>query len=429
MKAKKFTLSDIGTVENKTNDQIFNADINNFGDRDSKGPGLKGFIKSNRGIIGVVAISTMLILISLFSIYQITRYIPKDAPQLVKHNKGYLAAAIQINDLLPNVKSPEEPRTEVSPLNGRLFTKDEMSKMMERRPVAVMINNHVEARPQSNLQQADIVYETLAEGGITRLMPIYWSNNPEKVGPIRSARQYYIDWLREYDAIYLHDGCASADSDGDLRVDACGNLYRQKIKTLTTYGAWRDNSQGKVAPHNEYTSVKAAVERGNQLGWEGFPSSIPAWKFKRDERVDLRGNMGGVTASFLDRLGSNNGYAYDVRWDYDKESNIYLRSTGSKAHTDQESGLQLTANVVIVQTVDGLQSGDSKGHLIIKTTGEGKATIFQDGKATQATWRKANETDRTKYYDSSGNEVQFNRGLIWIMAIPDGWGRFDIIAQ
>ncbi|WKZ30818.1 MAG: DUF3048 domain-containing protein [Candidatus Dojkabacteria bacterium] len=435
MKAKKINISDIhdDTPKGTQSAEMYSAaTVSEHRDSTPKSKSkskLPKIIEENRPLFTVIAISSVLILVSLFSIYQITRYLPKDPPQIIKHTKQYLAAQELVITTLPALDAPDVPRTETSPLNGKLLTTEELEEMMERRAVAVMVNNHLEARPQSNLQQADIVYETLAEGGITRLMPLYWSKTPDKVGPIRSARQYFIDWVREYDAIYLHDGCASADLGGDLRVDACGNLYRQRIKTLTTYGAWRDNSGGRVAPHNEYTSVEGAVERADELGWGGFPTTIPAWKFKRDSSLELRGDMTAFTATFLDRLGAHNGYRYDARWDYDRERNLFVRSTGGSVHEDQETDQPLTAKVVIVQTVDGIQSGDSKGHLIIDTTGEGDATIFQDGKAQAVRWRKNEETDRTKYYDNAGNEVELNRGLIWIMAIPDGWGGFDIIAQ
>lgn len=431
MKAKRINISDIRDTEPRAGESSA-VDIEPIPMDKAKSKGsskLHAVIKENKGLVTVVGISTVLIIVSLFSIYQISRYIPKNNPQLIKHTRDYLVANMIDVKSSGKVNSPTEPRTEVSPMNGKLLTKDELAEMEARLPVAVMLNNHLEARPQSNLQQADIVYETLAEGGITRIMPIYWSNTPNVVGPIRSARQYYIDWVREYDAVYLHDGCASADEGGDLRVDACGNLYRQRIKTLTTYGAWRDSSHGRVAPHNEYTSVVAAVGRATELGWNDEPRQVTPWSFKRDETLQLRGNMTAIEASFLDRLGAHNGYRYDARWDYDRDSNLFLRSTGGAEHKDQETDQQLTAKVVIVQTVEGLQSGDSKGHLIIETTGEGEVTIFQDGKATTGTWRKNVATDRTKYYDSEGNEVQLNRGLIWIMAIPDGWGGFDIIAQ
>ena len=111
---------------------------------------------------------------------------PKSSPSLFKFN-------------LPLLAEPKEPKTEVSPLNGLLFSKKEMDQLKKRRPVAVMINNHSEARPQSGLNSADIVYETNAEGGITRYLAIFWSNAPAKVGPVRSLRQYYLEWLSEYD--------------------------------------------------------------------------------------------------------------------------------------------------------------------------------------------------------------------------------------
>ncbi len=322
------------------------------------------------------------------------------------------------------LSKPNEPKTEESPLNGLLFSKTEMDTMMQRRPVAVMINNHADARPLSGLNSADIVIEANAESGITRHLGIFWSKAPEKVGPIRSLRQYYLEWLSEYDPILIHDGCADTD---DPRTNACGNVYTYGIKDVTTLGAWRMNDGRRVAPHNEYSSIENAWEYGVKMNWNSFPSTIQSFEFKRDANIQDRGEKTVVKTIFHTRL--TNGFLYDALWTYDSSTNSYFRKIGGQADMDQETNTQVSAKVVIIQEVKVIQSGDDKGRLITTTIGEGDAVILQDGKIVNGKWKKTSRTDRTKYYDTSGKAIQFNRGRIWIAMIPHSDGKFDIIEQ
>jgi hypothetical protein len=322
------------------------------------------------------------------------------------------------------LSNPTEPRTEQSPLNGLLFTKTEMDTLKKRRPVAVMINNHQAARPQSGLNSADIVIEANAEAGITRYMAIFWSTAPEKVGSVRSLRQYFLEWLSEYDPILIHDGCASSD---DPRINACGNVYSYGIKDISTIGAWRWNDGTRVSPHNEYNSVTNAWEYGAKMGWNQFPTSIKSWSFKKDADIAERGDKTKVSMVFHERL--NNAGAYNTLWTYDKTTNTYFRKVGGQADMDQETNTQVFAKNLVVQEVNMVQSGDEKGHLIITTIGQGNAVMFIDGKVIHGTWKKTSRTDRTVYYDSAGKEIQFNRGRIWIAMIPHSDGKFDIIEQ
>lgn len=327
--------------------------------------------------------------------------------------------------LLPLLSTPEEPKTEASPLNGLLFTKSEIDTLKTRRPVVVMTDNHVDARPQSSMNNADIVIEANAEGGITRLMAIYWSTAPEEVGPIRSMREYFLEWASEYDPLIIHDGCASSD---DPRINACGNLYSFGMKDLSTTGAWRVNDGTRFSPHNEFASVTYDWDYAKKLGWDGFPSSLETWQFKTDASPDERSEKSQVKVTFS--TGSlNNGGAYDVIWTYDKSSNTYLRAVGGQADMDNETKTQVFAKSIVVQEVSEVQSGDEKAHLIVTTTGSGKSTYLMDGKISYGTWKKDNRTDRTTYYDSNGNEVKFNRGRIWVEVLSKTDSKFDIIEQ
>jgi hypothetical protein len=372
-------------------------------------------------IIGVV----LLIGIGLFYYFGLYKAKPYVKPSdVVNLNSEYLLS-------LPNptlfqmllVGQPEEPRTEVSPINGLLFTKSEMKELLTKRPVAVMINNHVEARPQSGLNSADIVYETNVESGITRYLAIFWSEAPAKVGPIRSARQNYLEWLSPLDALYIHDGCAEST---DPKVDACGNIYSYNIKDISTIGAWRWNDGRRYAPHNEYSSVTNAWEYAQKVNWDSFPA-VESWSFKNDAEIKDRGLKTEVSISFHNTL--QNSGAYNVLWTYDNKSNSYLKTTGNQPDLDQETNSQIYAKNVVVQEINMTSTYDEKGHIILDVIGSGNAVYLIDGKITEGTWKKTTRTDRTTYLDKEGKEIQFNRGRIWITAISRSQGKFAIIEQ
>lgn len=355
-----------------------------------------------------------------FGIYKVKPYV--NPSEIVNLNSEYLLSQANptfFKRLL--VGKPEEPKTEVSPLNGLLFTNSEMKDLLKRRPVAVMVNNHSEARPQSGLNSADIVYETNVESGITRYLAIFWSEAPAKVGPIRSARQNYLEWLSEYDALYIHDGCAEST---DPKVNACGNIHSYNIKDISTIGAWRWNDGRRYAPHNEYSSITNAWEYAKKMSWNSFPT-VKSLNFKNDADVKDRGERSKISISFHERL--QNGGAYNVIWTYDPKTNSYLKQTGGQPDLDQETNTQLYAKSVIIQEINMTSTYDEKGHIILDVIGSGKATFLIDGKVTEGTWRKISRTDRTVYLDSQGKDIQFNRGRIWITAISRSEGKFAII--
>ncbi len=417
---------EIVNPEEQKNDNI------NVGDIDIKDNGKKVKIKKERKplkkwVLGlIIAGGVLLVGGGLFAFYYfgIFKFV-KDPSEVTDFPTDYLkpSSSVTTAEELIKLAQPDEPRTEESPINGQLFTVEEMAEMETRRPVAVMINNHVSARPQSSLNSADIVYEALTESGITRYMAIFWSEGPEKVGSIRSARNYFLQWLSPYDALYIHDGCATSDNP---EANACGNLYTYVIKDLGTTGAWRWDDGVRYSPHNEYNSIANAWEYAANLDWDGAPE-IESWSFKRDASIEERGAENIVEIAFHTRL--DNGGDYDVRWTYDPDTNTYLRRVGGEIDIDQETNTQVWAKNVVIQEVDSSSADDGSAHIVIKTIDKGTATFLIDGQITEGTWEKKSRTDRTTYYDEDGKEIQFNRGRIWIEAVSTEDGRFDIIEQ
>lgn len=338
------------------------------------------------------------------------------------------------------------PRTEFCPLNGVGYTKEQKEIWEQRRPLLVMIENHEDSRPQSGLSRADIIYEVVAEGGITRLMGVYYCQATEPysrnydLGPVRSARTYFLDWASEYSdyPLYVHVGGAGLCH--DVTVDPRAKALCQ----IEEYG-WKDREHwsdldqfalpysicrrepertGKTVAteHTMYCDTRAlwqkAEERGLKVKSESGDSwdeNFVSWKFKEEEDLNDRGGVSSISFDFWE------GYsAYGVKWTYDKEGNQYLRSNGGSSHNDFLDQKQLAAKVVVVQFAKETGPVDDHKHLLYKTTGAGKALVFQDGRAIEGSWSKGDREERTIFKDSRGKEIEFNPGLIWIEVLPAG---------
>ena len=320
-----------------------------------------------------------------------------------------------------------EPKTEECPLNGNKHSKKAKDLWTKRRPLAVMIENHTESRPQSGLTTADVIYEAVAEGGITRFMALYYCNLKDvQVGPVRSARTYYLNWLGEYDALYAHVGGANTPGP----ADALGQIIKYEVKDLNQFSIgfpvfWRDYQRlghSVATEHTMYSTTQKLWEVGAKRGWTATDSAgikwdktfVP-WKFKEDK---AGGNTSKITVNFWDSQPS-----YQVEWNYDSTSNTYKRKNGGSDHLDLNNNQQLVAKNIVVQFEKESNANDGypgNVHLLYGTTGSGKALIFMDGKAVEGKWNKQSRTARTKYVDANGKEVEFNRGPIWIQTVPEG---------
>lgn len=333
-----------------------------------------------------------------------------------------------------NMITPEsvnEPKTEECPLNGEMLTKNQEALWEKRRPLGVMIENHKEARPQSGLTSADIVYEAVAEGGITRFLAIYYCKDAKYVGPVRSARIYFINLLSEYGRypLYAHVGGANtpgpADALGEIR-----KLNWDSYNDLNQFGVpfpyfWRDYERlpSRVTEHTVYSTTAKLWEYAknkrnltevdeNNKRWD---EEFIKWKFKEDAQA--KGNLTKISFDFWSGKAD-----YSVEWQYDQATSSFKRFNGGELHKDKNTDKQIEAKnlVVIFIQESSANDGYEGGHLIYKTAGEGRSIVFQDGKAIEGTWRKKDKEDRIKFYDQNGREIAFNRGQIFIEILPVG---------
>lgn len=317
-------------------------------------------------------------------------------------------------------------KTVASPLNGVLYTEAEAAVWKARRPMAVMVNNHVLARPQSGLSQADIIYEAVAEGGISRFLAVFHSQVPEKVGPVRSARKYYVDFAKENDAWFAHWGGASTANEANV-YDYMRGIYVSSIDAMWAGASafWRDFSRNVPTEHTGYTSIPKLYDTAYQRypdQVKGWRDETGSWVFKDDAAEAGRADSQSVSFNFWDLPD------FKVTWDYDKTTNAYKRSQGGQLFTDAENEQQIVAKDVIVLFMDEKSIDDGKGHLLYKDLGQGTGMAFIDGKETAINWSRKSVNERTRFLVSTGTtptstagtDLELNRGQIWIEVLPTG---------
>jgi hypothetical protein len=328
-----------------------------------------------------------------------------------------------------------------------MYSQPEKELWEKRRPLGVMIENSKEARPQSGLSSADIIYEAIAEGGITRLMAVFYCQDADFVGPVRSARTYFLDWISEYADFPLYAHVGGANTPGP--ADALGQISRygwEAYNDLNQFSIgfptfWRDYERlGKetATEHTVYSATAklwdfAAKKRqlshvsiddrtGKEVAWD---ANFSPWLFKDDVVLSLRPQKFSAEFSLSGVQAAYSG-DYTVKWQYDRDSNSYLRFNGGAEHKDLNTNQQLLVkNVVVIFTTvsiadDGYLEENHGQHLLYATQGTGRAKFLLDGKAIDGTWSKKNRTARTQFFDNRGQELKFNRGQIWIEILPIG---------
>lgn len=283
-----------------------------------------------------------------------------------------------------------------------------------RYPLAIMVENHTEARPQSSLDKASVIYEAIAEGGITRFMALFGTYEAEKVGPVRSARPYFVDWAHGYNAYYAHVGGNALALD---KIISDGILDLDQFKYSSLY--WRDTSRKVSSEHTMYTSTIKLREKATELGYTAS-KNFSIYRFKDDAKADPDTTVTPTpaTAATIDiKFSSAN---YDVQYKYDKTTNSYKRFLAGLAHNDAISGNQLNPKNVIVMTVKrtAVVTRINEHGYEMDNIGEGAAKIFIDGKEIDGKWKKSSRESREIFYDSTGQEITFNRGQFWISVIP-----------
>jgi len=289
-----------------------------------------------------------------------------------------------------------------SPVDGFVLPADGV------RPVAVMIDNEgARVLPQGGLDKAQIVYEMIVEGGITRLMPVFWGTDPEMIGPVRSSRHYFLDYSMEHDAIYVHFGWSTmAQADiPKLKINNINGLYVSSsvIWDLTKdKGNWQDS----------YTSMEKLLEYAGQQKYRMTSDIKFPFQFNKTETVPTNGQ----TAS---KISMRYSPSYTSGFEYDSSTGKYKRLRQGKLQMERVSGKQLEAKNIIIRFTKNYDiKGDKYGRQEMITTGSGKGYFISDGKAINLKWSKESRRAPTKYTDEAGNEIKLNVGQTWIQVMP-----------
>ncbi|MFH0779925.1 MAG: DUF3048 domain-containing protein [Parcubacteria group bacterium] len=267
---------------------------------------------------------------------------------------------------------------------------------------AAMIDNMNVARPAYGLSRASLVYEAIAEAPITRFIAFFSGDEKiDRIGPVRSTRPYYVDWVKEINGVYSHVGGSPDALMTLLNYDFDLNEF-----TSNEY-FWR--SDNHLAPHNVFTSSDLVLKAIEEKNWQ-LPADFGSWIFKPDAAMADRPEAQTVSVDFANPV-------YNVKWEYGKETNDYLRSEGGVAQKDADNGAEIRAKNVAVMYVSS-RVIDAVGRRSTKTIGGGEAVVFQDGKATTGTWKRDGLNSRTRFFDDAGKEISFNAGTTWIEAVP-----------
>lgn len=279
----------------------------------------------------------------------------------------------------------------------------------DSRPIAIMINNLNVARPyQSGLQDAYIVYEMIVEGGITRLMAVFKDKDISRVGPVRSSRDYYLDYALENDAIYVHFGWSpQAKKDiSSLGINNLNGLYDEFY--------WRENLP-IAYEHTAFTSMENINKYSNNKGYRTTSNKDLLLRYSSEE-IGLSTLEGSKTANSVDIKYS---YSSTTNYVYNKKEKVYYRSTNDVAQTDYVTKKQLTAkNIIIVYASNEAVNNDAKGRQTLNNIGNGNGYYITDGYAVPITWSKSSRSAQTVYKYKDGKEITVNDGNTYIQIAP-----------
>lgn len=275
------------------------------------------------------------------------------------------------------------------------------------RPIAVMIDNHSDAWPQAGLQKAYMVYEIIVEGGETRLMALFKGADVEKIGPVRSARHYFIDYAMENDAIYTHFG-QSPQAESDIKKYSINDI-NGVAEDGTTF--WRVKE--KAAPHNAVTSTEKLLKSAKNKKYRTTSSDESVLNYVSDE-VNLEDGQGAISVTIP------HSTLQTVKYVYDEENKVYKRYARNKEQKDWTSGETVTTKNIIITYCDNytLTDSENKGRQGLKNIGTFDGYYITNGQAIKIKCIKLDRKDQTIYKDLEGNEIEVNDGNTFINICP-----------
>lgn len=339
---------------------------------------------------------------------------------------------------------PKEAKDQVCPLNGAMYTNTEKTAWEKRRPLAVMIENSPDARPQSGLSRADITFEAMAEGGVTRFMALFYCDvqrDDVALAPIRSAREYFVKLAAGFNRpLYTHVGGANTPGPadalgqlGEMGWNGQNDLNQFSIGYPTFVRDYNRLGEGKdiATEHTMVTSTEKLWAVGQKRGWtnmspattrtvRGIKQTTPGtdWKAGYTPWSFQDGQSGAGTANTISFEFWDGFSAYGVKWDYDAATNSYKRSMAGEPHLDLNTQKQIVVKNPVVLFAEEKGPIDEHKHMLYTLAGAtGDALVFQNGTAVKAKWSKKDVNSQLVFTDDKGKPVSFVRGPIWISVV------------
>jgi hypothetical protein len=371
--------------------------------------GLIGLVGIAIAILGIVAASQIGTLFPGGAAAATSPPGPSPSPSPAAPSATVVASAPTETPAPPTAPPPSQPppiQLVPAPLTGLLVSPEQAL----RHPIAVMVDDQSDARPQSGFNSASIVWQAPAEGGIPRYMLVFQDTIPEGVGPVRSSREYYIEWASELNAVYVHAG-GSPQALATLAAKGNGQwVYNAEAFRWEGRYMWRTTD--RFPPHNLYTDGKHLRTLGNRLGAED-EAIDPYWLFAPDATRDLRPTGGVIRLGYPTEI---------VTYRYDVSTNTYRRYiNGSRQVQRDRAGGDIVApkNVVILRMDFGpLNDGHpSKHRLEAQNVGKGVAYIATNGRTIKGQWRKASPTAPTLLFDADGNRLVLTAGQTFVQVL------------
>lgn len=315
----------------------------------------------------------------------------------VSHHRSKPLAVVK--PVIVKPKPPPKPTTVASTLSGL-----QVDPTLNNLPVTgVMIENSTDARPQSGLGQAGVVFEAVAEGGVTRFLALFQDTSPSNVGPIRSARPYYVQWDLGFDAAYAHVG-GSPDALSDIKSWGVHDLDE-----FANGGSYHRIST-REAPHNVYTAISTL----NQLEiTKGYLHSTFTGFARKTAAPVKQPTAGSINLTL-------SGSLYNAHYDYAVATNSYNRSEGGAPQLDANTNTQISPAVVIAMVVPESRGAlDASGayYSDYNVIGSGPVYVFQDGSVTTGSWTKTDNNSQLSFADASGQPIKLNPGQTWLTAV------------
>ena len=317
------------------------------------------------------------------------------------------AGGVLAYKIMKDKENTEETSEENNVLTVNVEDKEIQIFKGNDRPFAVMIDNHSDAWPQAGLKNAYMVYEIIAEGGETRLMALFKGVNVEKIGPVRSARHYFIDYAMENDAIYVHFG-QSPQAESDIKKFSINDI-NGIAEDGTTF--WR--TKDKAAPHNALTSTEKLLKSAKSKKYKTTSNEDSVLNYVKKE-VNLENGEDAISVTIP------HSNLQTVKYVYNEESKVYERYARKKAQKDLETGEIVTTKNIIITFCDNytLSDTENKGRQGLKNIGTFDGYYITNGKAIKIKCIKNSRNEKTIYQDLEGNKIEINDGNTFVNICP-----------